>query len=72
MPFCRWDIAQRLAGRHKGCDKRGQDLATVWMVSFDATQPGAVADAATRPQDRRHFEIWKLLGCLPDLSVRRS
>jgi hypothetical protein len=57
MPLCLWDIAQRSAGRHKGCDERGHDLDTVWMASFDATQP---AQAAPPPSARKIMAIFTL------------
>ena|SRR6266545_1681365 len=37
-----------------------------------AAQHGAGADAAVRPQDRRHFESWNRPDRLADLSGRRS
>jgi len=42
------------------------------MLARAAAQQGAGADAAARPQDRRHFEKQDQLDCVPDLSVRRG
>lgn len=43
-----------------------------YSIDGRAAQQAIPADAAVRPQDRRHFEIWTWPECIPDQELRRS
>jgi hypothetical protein len=49
-----------------------QVLWHIETLTTMAAQQGAGADAALRPQDRRHFESWNRPDRLPDLVGRRG